>query len=107
MHTIAEIRIDRSNEPVRPIEPFVGVLLRGWSTPHPGTKLMRLEWQPGFQPIRSPDLRAGISEDPQVRVNFRIPVGIAFKEYGDRDVVSALEGISDVLWKILRELGRV
>lgn len=107
IHAIAEIRLDRSNEPVRPVQSFVGIPLRGWSTPQAGTKLMRLEWQPGFQPVRSAALRAGISEDPKVGVNFQIPVGIALKDYGARDAIAALEEISGVLWKIFGGLGRV
>lgn len=108
IHTIHEVRgIRRANEPPRLVQPFVGVLLPGWTTPQTGTKLMRLEWTPGFEPIRSTALQAGISNNPKVGVDLKIPVGIAFKEHPARDVLSALEGISEVLWKILRELGAV
>jgi hypothetical protein len=41
MHTIHELRVDRSNEPARIVQPFVGVPLPGWTTPQSGTKLMR------------------------------------------------------------------
>jgi hypothetical protein len=42
-----------------------------------------------------------------VGVDLKIPVGIALKEHPDRDVLSALEGMSEMLWKILRKLDRV
>jgi hypothetical protein len=91
-----------------PFMPFKVKPLTGRFAPKPGTHIARLDWAPGFHPTRrGSDLNPFVSNQPDVGVNLQIAARVTLEDYGAREVLVTLEGISDVVWQILRKLGSV
>ena len=98
----------RKDETGTPFIPFKITPLRGRFTPKPGTYIARLDWAPGFRPVpRRFDLNPFASDQADVGVNLQITGRVTLQDYGAREVLVTLEGISDIAWKTLRALDAV
>jgi hypothetical protein len=92
----------RKNAEGTPVSTFGITLLPGRLAPEPGTYIARLDWAPGFHPVRARrgQLNPAVSNQPEVGVYLQITAGVAFKD----DISGA---VTEVLWGISLTLQRV
>jgi len=103
--SVSEVREDELGHPV---STFDLTTLASGQTPKPGTYIARLDWAPGFHPVRVGwgRLSAVVSDESEVGVYLRVTAGVALQDLGVVSAAGALWGISTTAHKILRRKGR-
>jgi hypothetical protein len=105
IYILGSISEPRKDETGTPLITFHVRPLPGRFAPKPGTYIARLDWAPHFKPVhRTHDLNPFVSDQTDVGVNLQIAARVTLEDYGAREVLITLEGISEVARKILRAL---